>query len=239
MPALTNGVHNDTIQEVNGINHPFLVLNKDIKSKPNGIANGEVSGKSNILASSDLSLAPSIFTPICHPRVEDAVRDVDGYYLQHWGFSNEAARKKFVAAGFSRVTCLYFPKALDERIQYACSLLTILFLIDGKSCKYLLRTNPRSCGVDQLEDMSLADGAAYNDSLMPLCRGDILPDRAVPVQWMMYDLWEDMRRCDKELADEILEPVFLFMRAQTSSERLSVRGLGSYLHYRQGDVGQA
>ena len=87
--------------------------------------------------------------------------------------------------------------------------------------------------------MSLADGAAYNDSLMPLCRGDVLPDRAVPVQWMMYDLWEDMRRCDKELADEILEPVFLFMRAQTSTERLSVRGLGSYLHYRQGDVGQA
>ena len=87
--------------------------------------------------------------------------------------------------------------------------------------------------------MSLVDGAAYNNSLMPFCRGDVLPDRAVPVQWMMYDLWEDMRRCDKELADQILEPVFLFMRAQTSSERLSVRGLGSYLHYRQGDVGQA
>ena len=136
MPALTNGVHNDTIQEVNGINHS--VLKKDIGSKPKNAANGEVSGKSDIRASQDLSLAPSIFTPICHPRVEDAVRDVDGYYLQHWGFSTEAARKKFVAAGFSRVTCLYFPKALDERIQYACSLLTILFLVDGKFCKYLL-----------------------------------------------------------------------------------------------------
>lgn len=131
MPALTNGVHNDTTQEVNGINHRFL--KKDITSKPAGVANGDIP------AFSDLSLAPSIFTPICHPRVEDAVREVDGYYLQHWGFSNEAARKKFVAAGFSRVTCLYFPKALDSRIDYACSLLTILFLIDGKSCKYLLR----------------------------------------------------------------------------------------------------
>ena len=87
--------------------------------------------------------------------------------------------------------------------------------------------------------MSLKDGAAYNESLMPLCRGDILPDRTVPVQWMMYDLWEGMRRCDKKLADELLEPVFTFMRAQTSSERLSVRGLGRYLQYRQGDVGQA
>lgn len=87
--------------------------------------------------------------------------------------------------------------------------------------------------------MSLKDGAAYNKSLMPLCRGDVLPDRAVPVQWMMYDLWEAMRKCDKELADEVLEPVFMFMRAQTSSERLSIQGLGRYLEYRQGDVGQA
>ena len=87
--------------------------------------------------------------------------------------------------------------------------------------------------------MSLADGEAYNASLMPLCRGDVLPDRSVPVQWMMYDLWEDMRKCDSDLADEILGPVFTFMRAQTSKERLSVQSLGAYLQYRQGDVGQA
>ena len=87
--------------------------------------------------------------------------------------------------------------------------------------------------------MSLQDGEAYNKSLMPLCRGDQQPDRNVPVEWMMYDLWENMRHCDRELANEVLEPVFLFMRAQTSKDRLSVRGLGNYLRYRQGDVGQA
>ena len=92
---------------------------------------------------------------------------------------------------------------------------------------------------DQLEYMSFDEGEAYNASLMPLCRGDVLPDRTVPVQWMMYDLWSEMRACDKVLADETLEPVFVFMRAQTSKERLSVKGLGPYLHYRQGDVGQA
>lgn len=136
MPALTSEINNDTTHEVNGKDHS--ILKKDIKSKLNGVANGEVNGEFNIPASLDLSPAPSIFTPICHPRLEEAVRDVDGYYLQHWGFSTEAARKKFVAAGFSRVTCLYFPKALDERIQYACSLLTIFFLIDGKLCKYTM-----------------------------------------------------------------------------------------------------
>lgn len=76
---------------------------------------------------------PSILSPICHPHVEDAIREVDSYYLQNWPFPDAKARKRFVGAGFSRVTCLYFPKALNDRINYACSLLTILFLIDGQS----------------------------------------------------------------------------------------------------------
>ena len=76
----------------------------------------------------------SLFEPICHPRMESVTKQVDGYFLQHWDFPNERAREKFVAAGFSRVTCLYFPKSLDDRIHFACRLLTVLFLIDGKLC---------------------------------------------------------------------------------------------------------
>lgn len=100
-------------------------LNRELHGDSGNNTNGSIISHSNI--------PPSILTPICHPLVEDATRDVDGYYLKYWGFPNEKAKKKFVAAGFSRVTCLYFPKALDSRIRYACSLLTILFLIDGKS----------------------------------------------------------------------------------------------------------
>lgn len=68
-----------------------------------------------------------------HPREPEVTAEVDGYFLQHWPFPDEKARKKYVAAGFPRVTCFYFPKALDDRIHYACRLLTVLFLIDGKS----------------------------------------------------------------------------------------------------------
>lgn len=75
---------------------------------------------------------PSHFTPICHPLVDSVSADVDEWFLQNWDFANEKARKKFVAAGFSRLICLYVPKALDGRIHHACELLTILFLIDGK-----------------------------------------------------------------------------------------------------------
>lgn len=74
----------------------------------------------------------SIWTSSIHPLHEQIVQEVDGYFLQHWPFPDEKARKKFVAAGFSRVTCFYFPKALDDRIHFACRLLTLLFLIDGE-----------------------------------------------------------------------------------------------------------
>ena len=87
--------------------------------------------------------------------------------------------------------------------------------------------------------MSLEEGAAYNKRLMSMCQGECLPDRARPVEWIMYDLWQEMRRCDTILANDLQDPVFLFMRAQTSKDRLSMNELRQYLVYRQGDVGQA
>ena len=87
--------------------------------------------------------------------------------------------------------------------------------------------------------MSFEDGKAYNDKLMPISRGDVLPDRSVPVEYMTYDLWESMRAFDRRLADEILEPVFTFMRAQTDPRRKHKMELGGYLEYRERDVGKA
>jgi aristolochene synthase len=74
---------------------------------------------------------PSLFVAKCHPLEKQITAEVDGYFLTHWPFKTAKERKKFVAAGFSRVTCLYFPLSLDDRIHLACRLLTILFLIDG------------------------------------------------------------------------------------------------------------
>ena len=102
--------------------------------------------------------------------------------------------------------------------------------------------------------MSFEDGEAYNDNLMPIARGDVQPNRTqnanvsehllnltgdIPVEWMMYDLWESMRLCDRALANEVLEPTFVFMRAQTDKLRLEITELGQYLEYREKDVGKA
>lgn len=48
-----------------------------------------------------------------------------------------------------------------------------------------------------------------------------------------------MRAHDKDLADAVLEPTFLFMRAQTDRNRMSITDIGSYLEYREKDVGKA
>lgn len=165
---------------------------------------------------------PSYFVPLCHPLVDSVSKEVEDYFLENWDFGDEKARKKFVAAGFSRVTCLYFPKALDDRIHFACRLLTVLFLID-----------------DVLEHMSFAEGSAYNEKLIPISRGDVLPNRSEPAEYILYDLWESMRAHDKEMADIILEPVFVFMRAQTDKIRSTPMGLGKYFEYREKDVGRA
>ncbi|KAF3002232.1 terpene cyclase [Neopestalotiopsis sp. 37M] len=169
----------------------------------------------------------SSWAPACHPLVEKVTRDVDAWFLENWHFENEKAAQKFVAAGFSRVTCLYYPLAKDDRINFACRLLAILFLIDE------LRSQ------DLLEDMSLEDGKAYNAKLMPLARGDTLPDRSVPVEYMFYDLWDEMRAKDRDLANVILEPTFVFMRAQTDKIRTEITEFGQYLEYRERDVGKA
>ena len=92
---------------------------------------------------------------------------------------------------------------------------------------------------DLLENMSFEAGKAYNEKLMPISRGDLLPDRAVPVEYITYDLWESMRAHDRKLADEILDPVFTFMRAQTDPQRKETMELGQYLEYRERDVGKA
>lgn len=92
---------------------------------------------------------------------------------------------------------------------------------------------------DVLEDMSFEDGSAYNENLIPISRGDVLPNRNIPVEYITYDLWESMRAHDKVLADEILEPVFTFMKAQTDRVRMSIKEMGPYLEYREKDVGKA
>ncbi|OTB14756.1 hypothetical protein K445DRAFT_12539 [Daldinia sp. EC12] len=169
-----------------------------------------------------MEYAQSTFTLLCHPRFEVVERETNEYFIANWPFPDVNSRDKFLKAGFSRCTCVYFPKAKDDRIHFACRLLTLLFLID-----------------DVLEDMSFEEGTAYNGRLMSIIRGDEVPDRSIPVQYISHDLWQSMRAHDQRLADGILEPLFIFMQAQTDKRRAHSMSLGQYIEYRDKDIGQA
>ncbi len=73
--------------------------------------------------------------------------------------------------------------------------------------------------------MSFSEGEAYNNRLIPTAQGNTLPNRGIPVECVTYDLWEGMRACDRSLADEILQTVFTFMKAQTDSKRKDLNGI--------------
>ncbi|CAF9911056.1 MAG: hypothetical protein GOMPHAMPRED_007286 [Gomphillus americanus] len=89
-----------------------------------------------------------------------------------------------------------------------------------------------------LEDMSLAEGEAYNKTIMDVMSGSISADRSLPEQWIMSDLCTEMRSVDAKLAEETLNATYIFMRAQTHKSRLSISNLKQYFVYREDDVGQ-
>ena len=125
----------------------------------------------------------SNWTHEIHPRAEEVAREVDDYFLRNWHFPDDRARSAFLKAGFSRVTCLYFPLAKDDRIHFACRLLTVLFLIDGMTLEPATSVFPIHPAdhhdplADILEDLSLADGEKLNNRLMELSKG---PQYATP-----------------------------------------------------------
>ncbi|KAI0387389.1 Aristolochene synthase in complex with 12,13-Difluorofarnesyl diphosphate [Hypomontagnella monticulosa] len=160
------------------------------------------------------------WTPLTHPFCHLVTKEVNNYFLQHWPFPDDKSRQTFIAADLQRAACWIFPKSLSDRIHLACRLLTLAALVG-----------------DHLGRISLEDGAAITDRLMPISRGTGLPNRAVPIDYITHDIWQDMRAKDKALADEVLEPLFTCWRAQSDPTRLKPMGLKRYLEYREKDVG--
>ena len=74
---------------------------------------------------------PAFLVPKVHPLEPKITKEVDAYFIKHWPFADDKAVQKFRDAGFSYVTCCYYPEALPDRIHFGCRLLTLLFLIDG------------------------------------------------------------------------------------------------------------
>jgi len=66
---------------------------------------------------------------------------------------------------------------MNDRIDLACKLLAVLFLVDGSLLSSCVNGPWSDLKADELEDMSLEEGKAYNDSLIATSRGEIPVDR--------------------------------------------------------------
>ncbi|KAK6984773.1 Aristolochene synthase in complex with 12,13 Difluorofarnesyl diphosphate [Favolaschia claudopus] len=96
-------------------------------------------------------LPPTIFVPKVHPMRKDISLDVNAYFLGHWPFPNEKARRKFIDSDFCYGLCATWPESVDDRMNHACRLFTLLFLVD-----------------DLLDDMSLEEGRAFTNGVLSL-----------------------------------------------------------------------
>jgi aristolochene synthase len=166
-------------------------------------------------------LRPTTFTARKHPHTDEVVKQVNDFFLEHWPFKNDMQRKRFVDEGYAWFVCINCPMSLDERMHWGCRLLTTGFLID-----------------DLLDRMSVQEGVAHQAKVIECARGNLLPDRSIPSQWIMYDLFEDMRAVDKQLADELLEPTIDFLIAQADGNRMKPMNLKEYFEYRDADLGK-
>ncbi|KAK7000163.1 Aristolochene synthase in complex with 12,13 Difluorofarnesyl diphosphate [Favolaschia claudopus] len=150
-------------------------------------------------------LPPTIFIPKIHPLREDITQDVNAFFLAHWPFPNEKARKKFVESDFCYALCATWPESLDDRMRHACRLVTLVFLID-----------------DLLDDMSLEEGQAFNNAILSLLQGHRMPNQELnAVESIACDIWADLRASDPGglLSQNILAGLMSFMAAQTDAVR--------------------
>jgi aristolochene synthase len=166
-------------------------------------------------------LRPTILTARKHPNADEVVKQVNDFFLENWPFQTEKHRKRFVNEGYAWFVCINCPLSLDERMHWGCRLLTTGFLID-----------------DLLDRMSVEDGVAHNMKVIECARGNLLPDRNIPAQFIMFDLFKNMREVDKQLADELLKPTIDFLVAQADGNRMKPMNLKEYFAYRDADLGK-
>ncbi|CAG8974316.1 hypothetical protein HYALB_00006164 [Hymenoscyphus albidus] len=155
-----------------------------------------------------------------HPDADRLRAELNKYILDNWPFPNEKARQKFVKQDITGCTYHLYPEIPSERAFYAGMMIAMGFLND-----------------DCLDDLSLEEGRAYLDRLPSIVRGQTLPDRSIPREYMFYDTFEGMRATNEKLANQVVEAYIEFWCAQVNSTRLSNLGLKSYLELRRSDVG--
>lgn len=84
--------------------------------------------------------------------------------------------------------------------------------------------------------MSLKEGSDLIERIIAVVKGTREPDKSVPAEWMMKEVWDNLASIDSDLTDQMKEPAFVFWRSQVAAERLAPKTLKTYLRYREDDI---
>lgn len=175
-----------------------------------------------------------------HPLGWERIQaQVEPYFANNWDFASMKEKRGFLGLGVSRAFSHFFPLTLDGRIDVTCKMLYMSFLVDGESSwpevgvGHLLTFE-----IDQLEKMSFTQMLSYRDRVMKVALGTVSPNRSISLEWMLHDTVMGMRSMDEVLANDVVQGFCQLLQAQTSQERATINTLGSYLKFRETDVGR-
>lgn len=68
----------------------------------------------------------------CHPEVEDVCARVDGFFLENWPFPTQQDKNNYTSSELCRWACYALPGSRSDRVDDACKVNILLFLLDGK-----------------------------------------------------------------------------------------------------------
>ncbi|KAI4268137.1 MAG: hypothetical protein LQ337_008024, partial [Flavoplaca oasis] len=165
---------------------------------------------------------PTSFGIKCHPKADQVCAELDEYFFKNWPWEDKAAGQKFLRSETNRWACLALPNARDDRIYDSVRVNTLLFLLD-----------------DVAETLSISEGKALYERLVPIALGKTQPDRNDPYEWMTYDIWKSMRATDPELTEVVWQGALLCITAQVDDARMKCPDLGSLLKHRAKEAGIA
>ncbi|KAL8781085.1 MAG: hypothetical protein Q9213_006167 [Squamulea squamosa] len=80
--------------------------------------------------------------------------------------------------------------------------------------------------------MSLEEAKAFYKRLIPIAKGEVLPDRTDPYEWITYDAWAGMRAVDEALTEATFEGAVICFSGQFNEARSSCVSMGSVLKQR-------
>ena len=78
-------------------------------------------------------IPPSAWVGQCYPDGKQVSRDCNKYFLDHWPFASDKARRVFAEQDLPRWHCCQYPVALPDRQLVGAKFMVLMFLIDGQS----------------------------------------------------------------------------------------------------------